>query len=134
MAITAAITMAESARLNVGQYLMEIQSVTSPFVTRSVKFPSAPPSTRPKVIAQGFDVIRGDQYAITAEVTIAKIVKTIELIRSEKAAPELVESCSLRKSPINLIGSTRFRSAQNLVRKAVNQIDHAIRNSGRALI
>ena len=65
--IKAAMTIAESATLNIGQCGSCIQSMTCPRKTpgsrkiRSTKLPRIPPITNPKTTAQPLDVICGEK-------------------------------------------------------------------------
>ena len=92
----AAITMAESAMLNIGQLGSCNQSITWPRNNpgsrniRSTKLPSIPPKTRPKTTAQPLEVIRGEKYKIVMRTMIEKIVrKMVALVANENAAPGL---------------------------------------------
>jgi hypothetical protein len=92
----AAITMAESAMLKIGQLGSCNQSITWPRNNpgsrniRSTKLPSIPPKTRPKTTAQPLEVIRGEKYKIVIRTMIEKIVrKMVALVANENAAPGL---------------------------------------------
>lgn len=126
-AITAAITIAESARLNIGQCGIAIQSMTWPRKapvfglvrnTRSVRLPNVPPSTRPNTYPHGREVNRGDQKAIAKMTSTAKLARRkVPLVAMLNAAPEFFVRVRLRKSPKILRGAlpSKVASAQVLV-------------------
>ena len=85
----AAITIAESAMLKIGQYGNCSQSITWPRnkpgsrKIRSIEFPIIPPKTRPKTTAQPFEVIRGEKYKIITRTTKEKIVRKMYYLKEE---------------------------------------------------
>ena len=106
----AAITIAESAMLKIGQYGNCSQSITWPRnkpgsrKIRSIEFPIIPPKTRPKTTAQPFEVIRGEKYKIITRTTKEKIVrKIVAPVANENAAPGFRTKVSWKKEPSTLI-------------------------------
>ena len=122
---SAAITIAESARLNMGQCGSSIQSITWPLKApcvlrkiRSVRFPNVPPRTNPITIAQWREVMREAQIAMNPTTTIPKIERNIAPpVAMLKAAPELRVNVNCKKLPSTFLGllPSRLASAQVFV-------------------
>ena len=138
--IRAAITIAESAMLKIGQYGSCSQSITWPCnkpgsrKIRSIKLPITPPKTRPKTTAQPFEVIRGEKYKIVSRTMMEKIVrKIVAPVANEKAAPGFRTKVSWKKVPSTLIFdlSESVLTAQIFVAKSRIQTNQATLKSVR---
>lgn len=104
-------TIAESARLNTAKCLGAMKSTTAPSKTpgerkiRSVRLPSAPPSSRPSAIAQGRLYSLRASRAITTITAAAITVKiTVKASPKPKAAPALRIASNFSQSPMISIG------------------------------
>ena len=138
--IRAAITIAESAMLKIGQYGSCSQSITWPCnkpgsrKIRSIKLPITPPKTRPKTTAQPLEVIREEKYKIVSRTMMEKIVrKIVAPVANEKAAPGFRTKVSWKKEPSTLIFdlSESVLTAQIFVAKSRIQTNQATLKSVR---
>ncbi len=136
----AAITMAESATLNIGQFGNCIQSITCPRKTpgsrkiRSIRFPIIPPMTRPKTTAHPCEVMRGEKYKTVNNAIIANIVKKIvALVAKEKAAPGFRTKVNWKNEPKTLMFdlSERVLTAHIFVARSRIQTNQATLKSVR---
>ena len=138
--ISAAMTIAESAMLKIGQFGNCIQSITCPRKTpgsrkiRSTKLPRIPPITRPKTTAHPLEVIRGEKQKIAPNTINPKILKNmVAPSAKENAAPEFRTKVNLKKEPNTSISGLleSALTAQIFVAKSRIQTNQATPKSVR---